>query len=234
MIRTLYHGSPKIVRTPKFGSGGAWNDFGHGFYCTDSPELASQWAVLHGRDGFVNIYKMDDTGLRILDLGSPSYCTMHWLSILLGYREFDTLNSRAYQAKDYIRTAFEVDHQNYDCIIGLRADNVNFMFAQAFINGEISYSQLQKAIRIGGSGRQIVLRSNRAFDRMLFNGYETVRNAEAYPAGIGREHKALSDVEKMLSAGTSIQSKPAGTVKAELYITQIMDENMREYDPRLR
>jgi hypothetical protein len=69
MIRTLYHGSPKIVRTPKFGSGGAWNDFGHGFYCTDSPELASQWAVLHGRDGFVNIYKMDDTGIRILDLG---------------------------------------------------------------------------------------------------------------------------------------------------------------------
>ena len=28
MIRTLYHGSPRIVRTPGFGGGNAGNDFG--------------------------------------------------------------------------------------------------------------------------------------------------------------------------------------------------------------
>ena len=223
MIRTIYHGSSKIVRTPKFGAGSAWNDFGIGFYCTDSHQLASQWAVSSGCDGFVNTYRIDDKGLRILDLGSPRYCLLHWLSILLGYREFDTLNSRAYQARDYIRTAFSSDHQSYDCIIGPRADNVNFTFAQDFINGEISYRQFEDAVQSSASGRQFVLRSNRAFDRMLFNGYETVKSAEISPSRTVREIKSLS----MFASGMTNPGK-------SLYISQIIDEKIREYDPRLK
>lgn len=223
MIRTIYHGSSKIVRTPRFGAGNAWNDFGIGFYCTDSRELASQWAVSPGRDGFINTYRIDDKGLRILDLGSPCYCLLHWLSILLGYREFDTLNSRAYQARDYIRTAFPSDHQSYDCIIGPRADNVNFTFAQAFINGEISYRQFEDAVQSSTPGKQFVLRSNRAFDRMLFNGYETVKSTEISPSRIAREKKALS-------AFASGLQKP----DRSLYISQIIDNKIHEYDPRLK
>ena len=228
MIRTIYHGASRIVRAPAFSLGSTYNDFGMGFYCTDSRELAAQWAAGDGSDGFVNSYRIDDTGLRILDLGSPQYCLLHWLGILLNFREFDTLNSRAYQARDYIRTAFAISQQNYDCIIGPRADNVNFTFAQSFLNGEISYRLLSESIRIGVPDRQFVLRSNRAFDRLLFTGYDTVKSIRESPARLSREHKALEHLSRAMLAA------PGRKNSQELYIAQIMDENIREYDPRLR
>lgn len=227
MLRTLYHGSPRIVRTPGFGGSNAGNDFGIGFYCTDNHDAAAEWAAGRLRDGFVNTYKLNDTGLRTLDLGSPQYCILHWLGILLNYREFDTLTPRAYQARDYLRNAFAVDHQNYDCITGWRADNVHFAFAQSFLNGEISYEQLRDAVRLSGLGRQTVIKSNRAFDRMLFNGYEVVRSRDVYPARIAAEHRALAKLADVIS-------KPGGRQRKGLYIFEMMEENVRDYDPRLR
>ena len=44
-IITIYHGSEKIVETPVFGEGKKTNDFGLGFYCTESENLAKEWAV---------------------------------------------------------------------------------------------------------------------------------------------------------------------------------------------
>ena len=226
MIRTLYHGSSRIVRTPGFGGGNAGNDFGIGFYCTDSHDAASEWAIGRSRDGFVNTYKLNDSGLRMLDLGSPQYCILHWLAILLSYREFDTLTPRAYQARDYLRTAFAVDHQNYDCITGWRADNIHFAFAQSFLNGGMSYEQLRDSVRLSGLGRQTVIKSNRAFDRLLFNGYEIVKSRDVYPLRVTRERLALEGMEK-----TIVRS--AGSDRRGLYISEIMEENIRDYDPRL-
>ena len=34
----IYHGSQQIVETPKFGIGKKYNDYGQGFYCTESIE----------------------------------------------------------------------------------------------------------------------------------------------------------------------------------------------------
>ena len=42
---TLYHGSEQIVEAPAFGLGRQNNDFGLGFYCTESEALAKEWAV---------------------------------------------------------------------------------------------------------------------------------------------------------------------------------------------
>ena len=41
---TIYHGSQQIVEVPQFGVGKPYNDYGQGFYCTESPELAKEWA----------------------------------------------------------------------------------------------------------------------------------------------------------------------------------------------
>ena len=51
---TIYHGSNQIIETPAYGKGRKNNDFGLGFYCTESNELAKEWAVDEDRDGFVN------------------------------------------------------------------------------------------------------------------------------------------------------------------------------------
>ena len=56
---TLYHGSEQIIESPTFGLGKQNNDFGLGFYCTESEELAKEWAVSSLRNGFVNCYSLD-------------------------------------------------------------------------------------------------------------------------------------------------------------------------------
>lgn len=42
---TLYHGSVSVIEQPVFGKGNPHNDYGRGFYCAQSLELAKEWAV---------------------------------------------------------------------------------------------------------------------------------------------------------------------------------------------
>ena len=39
MKRTIYHGSQNIISQPIYGYGKSYNDYGLGFYCTDSIEM---------------------------------------------------------------------------------------------------------------------------------------------------------------------------------------------------
>ena len=45
MVKTLYHGSKDIIEHPRYGAGKPYNDYGRGFYCTESLDLAKEWAV---------------------------------------------------------------------------------------------------------------------------------------------------------------------------------------------
>ena len=83
MTRTLYHGSSNIIEKPLYGYGKPYNDYGLGFYCTDSLEMAKEWGVGKDRDGYANCYEIDCDGLQILDLNAPEYCILHWLAVLL-------------------------------------------------------------------------------------------------------------------------------------------------------
>lgn len=226
MIRTIYHGSDQIVRTPVFGAGAARNDYGLGFYCTESPALADEWAVTRSTNGFSNRYRIETDGLRVLNLNSPEYCILHWLAVLLNFREFDAGSAAVYQAKDYIRSAFNVDYQNCDCMVGFRSDNSNFLFAQRFLDGTISYRQFNDAVRLGDTGRQFVLKSNRAFDRVIFDGYSIVMSREAFPAAASRDRQSMERFAAIRSAGTKDASR-------DIYISQILDEGIRPYDARL-
>ena len=70
---TLYHGSKRIIETPTFGEGKENNDFGLGFYCTESEELAKEWACSNNNNGFANKYEFDMAGLNVLYLNSENY-----------------------------------------------------------------------------------------------------------------------------------------------------------------
>ena len=74
---TLYHGSEQIVASPAFLGGKQNNDFGLGFYCTESEELAKEWAVSSLRSGFANRYSLDTEYLNILNLNSPDYTILN-------------------------------------------------------------------------------------------------------------------------------------------------------------
>ena len=138
MIRQLFHGSSSIIEKPQYGYGKVYNDYGLGFYCTDSLEMAKEWGVTQNRNGYANRYELDCEGLRILDLNGPSFNILHWLAVLLENREFDVPSGLALEAKEYILNTFRVDYQAQDAIIGYRADDSYFSFAQDFINGTIS------------------------------------------------------------------------------------------------
>lgn len=43
MELTLYHGSENQIVVPQYGKGTRTNDYGRGFYCTESKELAKEW-----------------------------------------------------------------------------------------------------------------------------------------------------------------------------------------------
>lgn len=70
---TLYHGSQKIIRTPVFGEGNPRNDYGLGFYCTESLELAKEWACTEESSGYANAYHFDMTDLSVLNLSGEEY-----------------------------------------------------------------------------------------------------------------------------------------------------------------
>ena len=74
MIKELYHGSSNIIEKPLFGYGKPYNDYGLGFYCTDSLEMAKEWAVGKNQDGYANCYEIECDGLQILELNAPEYC----------------------------------------------------------------------------------------------------------------------------------------------------------------
>ena len=87
-IITIYHGSEQIVEEPTFGKGKKHNDFGLGFYCTESDDLAKEWAVSSLRNGFSNKYTLDTEYLNILNLNSPDYTILNWIAVLVEHRVF--------------------------------------------------------------------------------------------------------------------------------------------------
>lgn len=221
MNRNIYHGSSHIVRKPAFGAGNAYNDFGLGFYCSESASGAASWAVGRDSSGFVSAYSIDDSGLRIINLCSSQYTALHWLYVLMNFREFDSSSRLLYRARDYINANYYVDYQGCDCIIGWRADDCCFAFAQDFLSDKISYQSLVRALSSDPSNRQFVLKSNRAFDRITCTGYEPVSHREHYPAAHARELRQLKGIRPV-----------AG--RRDLFISRLIEEEVRPYDTRLR
>ena len=146
---TLYHGSERLVETPTFGLGKKNNDFGLGFYCTGSEELAKEWAVSSLRNGFANRYSLDTEYLKILNLNSPDYTILNWIAVLVEHRLFSIKTPAAQRAKRYLIDNFSVNVNAYDLIIGYRADDSYFDYAESFLNNGISVQQLAKAMRLG-------------------------------------------------------------------------------------
>jgi hypothetical protein len=225
MERIIYHGSDHIIEKPEYGYGKPYNDYGLGFYCTEKPNMAKEWGVSKNQDGYANQYKIDCRGLNILDLNARQYTMLHWLTILLENRQFDDASPLAAEAKSYLLDTFSLDYQSADIIIGYRADDSYFSFASDFINGAISYRQLCNAMRLGKLGQQFVLKSKAAFESLEFLGYEIATIKDWYKKKEFRDKTARRqyfDVERNLRQ------------RGDLYITAILDEEMKSNDPRLR
>ena len=222
---TIYHGSSKIIERPDFGTGNPHNDYGLGFYCTESMELAKEWASSTETDGFANQYQLNLTGLSTLSLTSGDYHILNWLSVLLENRRFRIDGAIAQQAKAYISENFSVDYKQYDIIRGYRADDSYFSFANAFLNNTISVTQLEKAMVLGKLGEQIVLISQKAFASIEFVNAIPAPNEIYLPKKLARDTAARKDFQ---------QEKARGSILTEKYILDIMREGWKNDDARLQ
>ena len=221
----VYHGSDHIVKTPLYNGSKRTNDYGYGFYTTENKELAMEWACSDNRDGFANIYELNTDGLHILNLNDSQYCILNWLAVLTKYRSYWQSGSVAEEAKNYLQKYFFVDSSEYDIVIGYRADDSYFSFAQDFVSGAISLRKLSEAMRLGKLGEQVVLKSKKSFSQIRFI------DAEAAAAEIYFEKKSIRDRDARRAYRLS--RKEAENIN-ELYMLDIMREEIRNGDPRLR
>lgn len=220
----LYHGSDHIIERPEFGAGKKHNDYGRGFYCTENIELAKEWAVSEDTDGYVNKYSIDTSRLSILDINSEQYTMLHWLGILLKNRIFTLSTPLEREAKKYILDNFNISLDGIDIVKGYRADDSYFSYARDFISGVISYEQLSKALRLGMLGEQYCLVSQKAFTEIEYVGNEYVDSEEWHPRKMLRDMYARQGYRNMENEEYR---------KGELYITKIIDEEMKKDDLRI-
>lgn len=153
---------------PLFGFGRYDNDYGQGFYCTEDIELAKEWACKGQRDGYVNVYSLDMQNLRILDLDSDDYGTLHWIALLMANRFVDLETDEDIDDVEWLIQNYAVDLSKYDVITGYRADDSYFSYARDFAAGTITLTQLERALVLGELGKQIVLKSRKAFSSLSY------------------------------------------------------------------
>ena len=163
---TLYHGSEKILKAPEFGKGEIYNDYGQGFYCTKHKPLAGEWAVLWtGRDGYINEYSFDYSGLKVLYLNQMP--VEHWIAVLIANRRGNYEKGYQKRMNNFINK-YLIDISDYDVIEGWRADDAYYSYIEDFLAINLSLEKMMEAMKFGDLGNQICLKSKKAFGFIKF------------------------------------------------------------------
>lgn len=223
---TLYHGSQQLIKTPTYGLGKPYNDYGQGFYCTESKELAKEWACPVKKDGFANQYILHTVGLNMMHLTEGPFNILHWMAVLLQNRTFDIGNSVGDAAREYLLTHFLPDTSNVDVMIGYRADDSYFSFAEDFVNNTISVRDISFAMQLGSLGEQVVLITPKAFEHIEFINYEIADYKEYYTKRQERDQQARLEYQQ--------RKKNLSALREDLFVLDIIREEMKPNDPRLQ
>ena len=221
-IITLYHGSEQLIEEPTFGKGKLNNDFGLGFYCTESEDLAKEWAVSSLRNGFANRYTLGTEYLNVLNLNSPDFTILNWIAVLVEHRLFSIKTPVARRAKRYLVENFSVNVNAFDVVTGYREDDSYFDYAESFLNNGISVEQLARAMRLGKLGEQIVLKSRFAFSKLHYEGFEVADRETYFCLRKARNDEANRIYMEMLEEESD-----------GLYIQDIMRGGIQNDDPRI-
>lgn len=222
----IYHGSQQIVEVPQYGIGKEYNDYGRGFYCTESIELAKEWACPVKNDGYSNKYRLSLDGLNTMRLTEGKFNILSWLAILLAHRKFDITSPVGNQAREFILDRFLPDTEGVDVMIGYRADDSYFSFAEDFVNNTISLRDLNLAMQLGTLGEQIVLLSKRSFGQIEFVEHEVADYREYYYKRVQRDQNARAAYKN--------HKKNLQQFVNDVFVLDMIREDMQYDDPRLQ
>ena len=222
----LLHGTNHIIEAHEFAIGNPHNDYGKGFYCTRLPEMAKEWSCKQNTDGFINRYELNTNGLKILNLVDGEHTVLNWIALLLKNRTFKLDSEIAIDAREYIIEHFSIDTSEYDVIVGYRADDSYFQYAESFVENGLPLRSLNKALQLGKLGEQTVLVSEEAFKQIKFIDAEPVDKTIYFPKFISRDTSARESYKKEIKNSKSYRN--------DIFVMDILREEMRNDDPRIQ
>ena len=222
----ILHGSNHIIETPDIAGGNPYNDYGRGFYCTELPEMAREWACKQNTDGFVNRYELNTDNLHILNLADGTHTVLNWIALLLQNRRFKLDSEIAVDAREYLIEHFALNTKEYDVIIGYRADDSYFQYAEAFVENGLPLRSLNRALYLGHLGKQTVLVSQKAFDNLRFVDAEVVDKHIYYPKFLNRDIGARETYRNEI--------KKSKSYREDIFVMDILREEMKNDDPRIQ
>ena len=222
----LLHGTDHIIEKPDFLFKNPYNDYGSGFYCTEILEMAKEWACKENKNGFVNRYKLKLDGLKVLNLLDVKHNILNWIALLLKNRKFNLTEEVAIDAREYIINNFSIDTNGYDVVIGYRADDSYFSYATSFVSNTLPLRSLDKALRLGKLGTQVVLISEKAYSQIEFIGAEPVEKELYYPKFIARDSRARKSYKDEI--------KKSKSYRDDIFVMDILREEIKNDDSRIQ
>ena len=155
---TLYHSGFQQIEKPDIYHGRKNADFGQGFYLSDDEEFARRWAKRRkGEITYINIYELDLNDLNVLTLKR----NQKW---------FDYIYANRSHQKDVYPDA--------DVIIGSIANDTIYDTFGISTSGILKKEEALKLLLIGPEYRQIVLKTQKAADQLIWIGTQTVTEEE--------------------------------------------------------
>lgn len=215
----IYHGSKEIIKSPKWRGSHIHNDYGPAFYMTIDLEAAKSWACRNDIAGIVNRYHISNVAfnkLKILDLtNKEKYSVLNWMAILMHFRLLSSSFIDSNQiALDYL-AKYYINVDEYDVVIGYRADDAYFRFPLRFISNDLAIEDLEDAFLSGHLGIQYAFMSKKAISLLKFN--EVIECDEKY---LGHHYKVISEASKTFDI---LLNKPKDPKKT--YIFDLMRRN---------
>ena len=101
----------------------SFDDFADLLCSGDDCIKSKERACTEGVDGYANQYEIETDNLRILNLSADEYTILHWLALLMTYRKLRLSTPVMKRGAEWLKEHFLVDIDDYDAIIGYRADN---------------------------------------------------------------------------------------------------------------
>lgn len=223
---TIYHGSDHIIKKPSLSLGKTNNDYGQGFYCTEDLELAKKWACKNNNEGYVNSYTLNTSGLRVLNLNTSEYSILNWIAILLKHRTFKLDSDIAKRSREYIIKEFGLNTKEYDVIIGYRADDSYFSFAESFVENTLPLRSLNNALRFGNLGEQIVLVSEKAFEKLEYKEAIEASKSIYFSKYKSRDKRARQSYINEAAGNANLLN--------DIFVLDIIRQEMKNDDPRIQ
>jgi hypothetical protein len=167
-VITIYHGTIIDNLVPQYGKGRNYHDYGNGFYTTESFQSACEWACQKpiAKTAYVYEYRLDLSHLKILKLEDNE--TLQWIAVLMKHRKSDDLDGLSIARCEELVKQYSIDENQYDIIIGYRADDSYFKYSESFVNNTMTLECVQKCLKLGNLGIQICVKSNLAYNKLKF------------------------------------------------------------------